>query len=185
MEFNKEELAKLPPKERLKKLKELEEEAKRQLEETKKVIQESEKMLKTSEVEVVQEEIKKEKTTIRTRDELKDISRLLRKRAEDLEALADEAFLGAQGSSYQPLQPQEAEVVDLYNRVKEIQASYGSGSGLSYDRVRELSEIKQKAQITHEYTQVSENIQKVAFAAQRIAEDVLGSSYIDNLKYTS
>ena len=182
MEFDKIALEKLPLQERLKKLKELEEEAKKQLEETKKVLEESEDLIKISEDEITKGEIEKEIDDIRERKEIKDLSTLLRRRIDDLEGLAGQLPSGGDGMyTSQPAQA-DPDVAYIAGRAKEIQEAY-AGNPLTYDRVKELRDMHEKMDVALEYRQLTQETERDALATKRVIEQLLGS-YLADMKYT-
>lgn len=170
-ELKSEEIAKLPPQERIAYLKKLEEQAKKKLEENKKIIEDSEKLIKQSEVEFTKEELKKEEQAFRQREALKELSALLKEKEENnLEGMAKQA-------------PKPVDIVGLYSRVKEVKYAY-VGEQLSYNAVQELLEVKEQVSSVLHYTQLSEDVQKAALASKRMVDDLLGT-YVNKGKYVA
>lgn len=175
MEFNKDELNKLPPEERIKKLKLMEDEAKKQMEATKKLIDDSESLIKKSEEEITRAALKQGEDDFRRQGALKELSALVHHEEPGLEGIAGQAQ--RQRSKDEPV-----DISSVYQRVKDLHDQYAQGS-MSYETVKELRETRERVDIALGYQQLSQETERTALASKRLVEDLLGS-YMSNVKYT-
>ncbi len=170
MAFNKEELAKLTPSERIKKLKEIEEKSKKEVEELETVLQESKKLLNESELELERTEIEKESSE----DPLIDLTDLLKQDADSLEAsVANTPLVSIE---------EPRDIFGLYQRVTQL--AY-QGQGIDARRKEELTTLYQEVNqaatyVTERYGSPSEEFQAAADSSKRIIKDLLGEFYSKN-----
>src|SRR3989338_7565295 len=152
MAFDKDELAKLSPVDRIRKLKEIEEKSKKEVEELETVLKESKKLLSESELELTREEIAKESPD----GPLIDLTDILKQDAESLEASVENTPLV---SIEEP-----RDIFGLYQRVTQL--AY-QGQGIDTRRKEELTtlyhEVNQAATyVTERYGSPSEEFQAAA-----------------------
>lgn len=156
--MNKDELAKLPPEERLKKLKEMEEQAKKEL-------AEAQKLMEQTKVELLKEEF--EETTAPTQQ---DISHYLGVPSEDLEGAVVHAPSHAlqESSAYVPAL---AQMRDMYSQLQDLSAA----QILSRQQVTQVEEWYSSVNMimANAVKYNDQPVQDIAQASRRIIKELL------------
>ena len=140
--IDKKDLAKLSPEERIKRLKQLEEERKKDAGEIEQLIKQSMQELKTDRLA---EEITPERKAV-------DISRLFEKESGGrLEKAARQSGSAAAGN-YQTV----TQVYQAYSQLREFYGIVAGGSNLSQDQLRAIGQIGEKLNVAEKYMTESE-----------------------------
>lgn len=165
--MNKDELNKLPPEERLKKLKELEEKAKKELEEAKKLMEETK-------VEILKEEMEENPAPSR-----EDISHYLHPHEEGLEGAVAQAPRAAQQEST-GYNSAFSQVRDMYSRLQEMSAS----DIMNQQQVQKVEEWYSNVNVilANAEKYQDQKVQEIAQASKRMIKELLGENAA-NVKY--
>jgi len=166
MNFDKDELAKLPPKERIKKLKEIEEASKREMQKAERLLKESQELMKSSENEWTQSEVNKEKE--RPPEDRIDITDLM-PQEENIEQTV-------QGTKDE----EKTDIKDLYGRISDI-----ADTGVTEYSAQQLGEIYDEINEMHDYAlqkygTATEDFEETASSAKRMIKELLGDHYSSN-----
>ncbi|PIN79098.1 hypothetical protein COV16_05100 [Candidatus Woesearchaeota archaeon CG10_big_fil_rev_8_21_14_0_10_34_8] len=181
MEFDKDkldaDLAKMDPDERVKRLKQLEEEAKKKLQETEFMLKHSQELIKKNKQTMLQQAIqegeklfhdRKEKERLESQKE--ELSRIFeeKKDKEDLERSLSDVRL-----------PETHPIVGLYNQLQDIRYNYSGEDifGYASERIPKIRE--ELIEMLNQYKQVPEAMKEIADASYRLTKDLLGDRAAD------
>ncbi len=172
MNFNKDELAKLSPSERIKRLREIEEQSKREMENAKKLLDESQKMIDESQLEMARRAIKGERDL--PPDQRIDITNMVRPDQDNIEGMVELA---------PGKEENDQNITDLYSRITAI-----ADTGVDYNAKNELAELydevnRTETYVTAKYGSASEEFESIASSSKRMIKDLLGDFYNDSNKY--
>lgn len=162
MPINKDDFKKLPPDERIKKLKQLEEENKKEL-------KEAEKLIEESKIEIQRTELSKE--------EPPEISQFIRKKEEQEDKKNLESTV-----EHERVPEEHGNIQYLFDQYDELKNFLGRTLN-NYDRERVEEIYHNINNIAENYKHTSEELENVARATKRIVKDLLGE-YQSNVKYT-
>lgn len=126
--FDKEELEKLSPQERIERLKEMEEKAKKELEDAEKFIEESQKLMEVSQQEILRNEIKKEAETLREQQGIEQMF-------PQGEGLEETALAEA------PQPDSAVSLEDLYNHLDNIRNYHDDTGYLNMDVIEDVRTV--------------------------------------------
>ena len=159
-----EEIKKLSPEERIKKLKELEEQHKKELEEAKKLIQESVEEIKRDEI-AKQIEIPEQEQV--------NIDELFVPEGEDLEqAVAKEPAPLVETKQYEMPGTVPEEVTNLYSRLTELREEFQQADYMNPQQQKELSQAEQRLkQIDANYT-LTDAVREQVVLSEKVAKQM-------------
>lgn len=169
-DLNKEELLKLTPKERIKKLKEIEEAKKKELEE-------AEKLLKQTEVEIREIEEKKAHSHEEAEAHHKEETTL-----EDAVEAESHQRAHEEHEEHTEYKSHFDYAVDIYNRVKDYSGREAPLSMEEKARVESLYETF--TDVVKQSFQDEEQVNQIASSMKRMVKELLGE-YHTNIRYTS
>lgn len=156
----KEELAKLPPEERISKLKEIEKARKKQLDDAAKLINDSVTELET-----------------RLREPEEPEERAVHQRISPLESELEEKTILKKPEQPEEFKPDYA--VSVYNELTEIAQNINNGD---YQDMQRAADIYERIKENTRYQSQSETVKNIAEGSRRLMEEIFGE-YKANIKY--